>query len=263
MVNFLTELFEQGLGYSAIATARSALSTFITLDQVPLGQHPIVSRLIKGIFTSRPALPKTNVTWDPDIVLSYLKRLSPCKKLNLPVLTWKLATLTALLTGQRVQSLYLLDIRNITINKSKIKIRYGDLLKQTRPGFQLAELTIKAYAPDKRLCLVWLMTEYMNRVKPLRDNSNRLFLTTQPPYREASKQTIARWIKQVLVKAGLDLDIFSPHSTRSAATNKAKSGNIPLATILKTAGWSNHSTFAKYYEKPIVSEGVFADAVRD
>ena len=113
VVNFLTDCFEKGLGYSAISTARSALATFITIDQVPLGQHPIISRLIKGIFTSRPALPKTNVTWDPDIVLSYLKRLSPCYKLNLSVLTWKLAVLTALLTGQRVQSLHLLDIRTL------------------------------------------------------------------------------------------------------------------------------------------------------
>ena len=89
-----------------------------------------------------------------------------------------------------------------------------------------------------------------------------MFITTQPPFREASQQTIARWIKLTLVRAGLDTSIFSPHSTRSAATNKAKSGNIPLLTILKTAGWSRESTFAKYYEKPIRNEGVFADAVR-
>ena len=65
------------------------------------------------------------------------------------------------------------------------------------------------------------------------------------------------------MKAGLDLSIFTPHSTRSASTAKAKSGNIPLATILKTAGWSRESTFANYYDKPITNEGVFADAVRN
>ena len=55
------------------------------------------------------------IIWDTDIVLAYLKRLSPCTKLNLPVLTWKVATLTALLTGQSAQSLHMMDIRNMTI----------------------------------------------------------------------------------------------------------------------------------------------------
>ena len=250
------------MGYSAISTARSALATFITVDNIPLGQHPIVSRLIKGIFTSRPAIPKCNIVWDTEIVLKYLKRLSPCHKLNISVLTWKLAVLTALLTGQRTQSLHLIDIRNITVTKSKLKIRYGDLLKQTRPGYQLNELTVKAYAPDKRLCLVLLIQEYLNRVKPVRGEVTKLFLTTQPPIKAASQQTIARWIKNTLIKAGLDITLFTPHSTRCASATKAKSANIPLPTIIKTAGWSSSSTFAKYYDKPIANEGVFADAVR-
>ena len=83
-----------------------------------------------------------------------------------------------------------------------------------------------------------------------------------PPHNEASQQTISRWIKQVLNKAGLDLTIFTPHSTRSASTTKAKAANIPLSTILKTAGWSRESTFAKYYNKQISDEEVFADAIR-
>ena len=263
MVNFLTHLFQNGLGYSAISTARSALGTFINIENIPLGQHPIISRLLKGIYTSRPAIPKTVVVWDCNIVLNYLKKLSPCRKLILPVLTWKLAVLTALLTGQRTQSLHLIDIRNISLSKSKLKIRYGDLLKQSRPGYQLPELTIKSYAPDIRLCLVWILHEYLNRVKPLRGNNYRLFLTTQPPFREASQQTISRWIKNMMVKAGLDMTIFTPHSTRSASTAKARSANIPLSSILKTAGWSRESTFANYYDKPISNEGVFADGVRN
>ena len=106
------------------------------------------------------------------------------------------------------------------------------------------------------------MKEYLKRVEPLRGEHTRLFMTTQPPFKAASQQTISRWIKQTLIKAGLDVSVFSPHSTRSAATTKARSANIPLLTILKTAGWSKESTFAKYYDKTITNEGVFADAIR-
>ena len=162
---------------------------------------------------------------------------------------------------QRVQSLHLMDIRNITLTHSKVKFRFADLLKQTQPGYQLGEITIKAFAPDKRLCLVFLLHEYLSRIKPLRGECTGLFMTTQPPFKEASQQTIVRWIKKSLVTAGLDMSIFTPHSTRSAAANKARVSHIPLMTILKTAGRSQTSTFAKYYKKTVMKEGAFAEAI--
>ena len=56
--------------------------------------------------------------------------------------------------------------------------------------------------------------------------------------------------------AGVDVNIFSPHSTRAASTSKAnRSGTVRLGTILKTAGWTNARTFAKFYDKPIEEEG--------
>jgi hypothetical protein len=60
--------------------------------------------------------------------------------------------------------------------------------------------------------------------------------------------------------AGVDLSIFSPHSTRAASSSKAAT-KLPLSTILKTAGWSKGSTFRKYYDKPIKNEGDFQTAV--
>ena len=42
-----------------------------------------------------------------------------------------------------------------------------------------------------------------------------------------------------MIRAGVDLSIFSPYSTRAAATSKVF-GKVQLGTILRTAGWSNH-----------------------
>lgn len=63
--------------------------------------------------------------------------------------------------------------------------------------------------------------------------------------------------------AGIDLNLFSAHSTRSASTSKAAASNIPLGLILKTAGWTNEQTFAKFYKKQIVDNTTnnFATAV--
>ena len=86
-------------------------------------------RFLKGVFQLHPALPRNEITWDPDIVLHYLRRQAPVKTLSLKSLTIKLATLMALLSGQRAQTLHLLDIRNITLSKNSVKCRLGDVLK--------------------------------------------------------------------------------------------------------------------------------------
>ena len=50
--------------------------------------------------------------------------------------------------------------------------------------------------------------------------------------------------------------IRKPHSTRAASN-----ASVSLDDILHTVGWSSESTFAKFYNKPIVKENTFADKV--
>ena len=71
VLDFLASLYTSGLGYSAMNTAQSALSTLIVMDNKPVGQNPWVIRLMKGVFNKRPSIPKTNVTWNPEILLNY------------------------------------------------------------------------------------------------------------------------------------------------------------------------------------------------
>ena len=55
----LHDQYENGLSYSAINTARSALSTIIFLsDGSSFGNHPFVTQFLKGVFESRPSLPR-------------------------------------------------------------------------------------------------------------------------------------------------------------------------------------------------------------
>ena len=53
-------------------------------------------------------------------------------------------------------------------------------------------------------------------------------------------------------KAGIDTSIFSPHSTRSAASSTAKKGQVPIDTILKTGRWRSMKSFGRFYDKEIV-----------
>lgn len=241
-----------GFSYSTMNTARSALSTVISIDGKPVGSHPLVIRLLKGAFNLRPALPKNVVTWDPELLINYLKKLSPVKSLSMKNLTLKAVSLLWILSGQRGQSMQCIDLRNLTVTKHVVKIRFGDILKSTRPGFQQKEVTIKAFAPDRRACLVTVLTEYINRTKLVRkEGCTQLFISFIAPFEPVSRDTIARWIKLVMLNAGVDLSIFTPHSVRGASTSSALRGKVPLQTILETAGWSKASTFMKYYNKPL------------
>ena len=260
VLHFLTEQYNLGIGYSAISTVRSALSTFICLEGFPAGSHPLVRRFLKGVFNLRPAMPKYETTWDTSVVLRYLKKLSPVRRLDFKMLTLKLVMLFALLSGQRSQTLHLLELRDMMLSKSCVKFKVAGLLKHSRPGKHLDLLVIQAFAPDRRLCPITVLLEYLRRTKDIRKHK-KLFLGIIKPHASVSSATIGRWIKLVLNYSGIDPRIFSAHSTRGAATSKAALANVPVNTIMKTAGWTRQDTFATYYNKPCVELGTFGTTI--
>ena len=83
-LDFLTLLYKQGVGYSAINTARSALSSVITpADKTTFGEHPLVTRFLKDTFELRPSLPRYSTIWDVAIVLTYLRSFPALNDLTL------------------------------------------------------------------------------------------------------------------------------------------------------------------------------------
>ena len=153
ILDFLATLFNSGIGYSGINTARSALSSFLMLNgQVSVGNNTLVKRFMRGIFLLKPSLPRYNFTWDVSIFLHYLQTLSN-DSLTLKQMTLKLCALLSLLTAQRLQSIHLIDKRNILFSKSVVKIRIGDLVKQSKPGKHLSEIVLNSYV-NKDLCIV-------------------------------------------------------------------------------------------------------------
>ena len=261
VLNFLSDLFTKGLSYSAINAARSALSSFIKIEGYPAGAHPTVIRLLRGVFNERPALPKTGVTWDVELLLNFLKTVSPAHSLSLLDLSIKAVTLLLILTGHRGQNIQFIDLRNLSVSNDEVRYRYGDLLKTTRPGHHQREVRIRAYTPDCRLCVCTILKEYLERTSAVRGDITALFITSQKPHKAVSRSTISRWFKRAMQAAGVDTSIFTAHSVRSASTSKAALSQVSIKTILATAGWSRATTFSRYYERPIVDAHTFSDAI--
>ncbi|GFN74311.1 tyrosine recombinase [Plakobranchus ocellatus] len=257
VVGFLANMFEEGYGYSSINTARAAISSLNDL-----GSCPLVCRFMRGVFNLRPSRPRYTFIWDVSIVLNYLRTLSPAAKLNLPMLSAKLVTLCALVTGHRCQSLHVLDITNMHISSSKAVFYIQTLLKTNSPKNPASVITLAAYREDRRICVFICLKQYLKRARLLR-TSNQLFISSQSPHNGVTKDTLARWIKLTLKKSGIDTSIFKAHSTRAAAASAAaRTSDVSL--VLRSAGWTKETTFAKFYNKPIdnnLSQSNFAHSV--
>ncbi len=99
------------------------------MDGFPVGQHPLVVRLLKGVQNLRPALPRYQHSWNVDIVLNYLRTLPGNKELSLKLLTQKLAVLLALTAPKRSSELQLLDLRFMRILPEGVEFKLPGLTK--------------------------------------------------------------------------------------------------------------------------------------
>ncbi|XP_028392200.1 uncharacterized protein LOC114531256 [Dendronephthya gigantea] len=251
-VEFLGSLYASGLSYSAINTARSALSTILPMENgVTFGDHPLVSRTMKGIFELRPALPRYSEIWDVNVVLNYLKNQGIPAALSLKQLTLKLTMLLCLLTGQRCQTVHSMDIKYMQKMTDRYRITIQQKLKQTKSGKHIDPIELMAFDEDPGLCVVQHLDEYIERTAKLRDKHTQLLISYVKPHRSISKDTVARWVREVLKSSGINTDVYGAHSSRAASTSFCHRKGLDMVTIMKSAGWSNSGTFARFYGKPL------------
>lgn len=264
LLEFLTNLLsEGGASYSSLNTHRSALALIYGKR---FSEDDLVSRFFKGVYRTKPCLPRYTSTWDPNIVLDHLSNLYPNEELPLEVITKKLVTLLALSTAQRVQTLSLIRVCNIKINSFNIEIIIDDLIKTSAPGRRPPRLFIPFF-PDKiEICPAKTLMSYLLLTKNYRDKPHceRLLLTFKKPFHNAASSTISRWIKNTLFNSGVDTTVFSAHSVRHASTSAANRQGLSIEIIKKTAGWTGDSlVFNRFYNRPLENENhnAFAEAV--
>ena len=75
-VNFIGELYDEGIGYSGLNTAQSALSAIITLsNNISFGYHPSVPRFMKESMKLDQAYRNTKKCLAVRTVLDFLPHL--------------------------------------------------------------------------------------------------------------------------------------------------------------------------------------------
>ena len=243
-LEFLNSLYKQGLSYSTINTARSALSAILNVGEHTFGSHPFVARFFKGLYEINKPEPKYKYIWDVNTVLKHLKTIEPLEQISLKELTLKLVMLLLLATGQRGQSIYLLSLEGMAMRANSCTFELMEHIKTSKPNKSPKPIEIRSFQPDKTLCPLTALKAYIQRTEPLRNTETKLFISFIQPHKGVSRDTISRWTKSAMKAAGIDTSRFMSHSTRAAVYSKSKDRAIPLDVIFSTAGWADLLTLS-------------------
>ena len=181
-----------------------------------MGNHPTVTRLLQGVFNSRPPQPRYTAFWDVGVVIQHIKGLGANTDLNLKELTMKTVMLLALTRPSRSADLSRLNLQMRSFKSNGVVFRPAHLAKQSRSSKPMADFFFPSFDDDPTICPMVTLRAYEERTEGFRanlpiDSRYRLFLSYTGQHTPVSS-TIARWLKSFMAEAGIDISIFKAHS---------------------------------------------------
>jgi hypothetical protein len=283
MLNFLGFLRkEKNLQSETLAGYRSTISSTIASlrgrPSTQLTESLLLRDWLKGLKneaannSSVPRVPQ----WDVYRVLKLLssKEFEPIDSISFKFLTYKTVFLVALAIARRVSGLHGLGGRKgdiATLPTGGLRV---DFLPEFRakndpsgrspavPSVEVKSLSgvVDPEDTDRFLCPVRALRCYLKRSLEFRSPiTRRLFVSLHPKHvGDISKQTIARWIKAVVILAYQRDSLVPPerikaHETRAIATSLADARGVPLETLMAAAYWRTQNTFLSYYLRDVSS----------
>ena len=91
------------------------------------------------------------------------------------------------------------------------------------------------------------MRYYILKTEPKR--RSRKLLVSYKTFKEITTSTVARWLKQILDRFGINSKYFTAHSFRGASSSAAYAQGVHLSEIMEIANWATAKTFYTYYHK--------------
>ena len=232
ILSFLASQFHKSHQYRSLNIYRSSIHPRI--DGFEIGKHPMVIRLMKGVFNKRSPLQKYTTTWSVGNVLIYLRSLGCSSDLSLKDLSYKLATLLALVTDGRSSDLVLLSVNHFTSTQEGTNFILNGLSKQSRPNHTRPPILVQKYNEDPLICPIECFNTYVSRTNQFRSVDGQgsfvpaqLFLGISQPHAPIKACSIACWIKCTLLEGG-----------------------ATLTEALQQADWSTARTFHGFYFRP-------------
>ena len=179
-------------------------------------------------------------------VLDLLKTWFPLEDKNLKLLTLKTISLITISSSDRGQYLHLARVDKTRISEDCIEFIIGKKTKTTRKVIK--PIFIKCVATNTpELNVLLCIKSYLERTKIHRnsDESKQLFLSYKS-FKPVSKQTLARWLTEVLKMSGINTEQFKAHSYRGAGLSEAFAKDASMKQIVEAGNWSLASTFKRF-----------------
>ena len=284
VLDFLCYLFDDlKLCAGTIEGYRSMLSSVLPLAAgVNIAGNKFIADLLSSFRGQRPSVPKALPDWDITLVLHALTLApyEPLEEASLKDLTLKTCFLLLLASGRRRSDVHAIDVSRTVTRSDGTLLLYPsrDFVPKTRAAREgeshFSPITLISLSrdldlddPDRYLCPVRSLRYYTDRVKHLRGNRNRLFISCQLNRKtDISVNSITVWVKKVVAQiyANASPDLcrlfkVTPHQLRHVSVSIASSKNCPLEDILSAGMWTNANTFLAHYlhnvETILTSEG--------
>ena len=112
----------------------------MTVGGWPFEEHPLVSRLLKGVGNLKPSLLRYEEIWDPKRLLEHLQSWGQTGQLSMDKLNRLMACLFLLATGQRLQALGLMNCGDFKWGEGSCTICYTTKIKSNDPGRNLTNV---------------------------------------------------------------------------------------------------------------------------
>ena len=193
--------------------------------------------MLKGIFKICPSLPKYAVTYD---LISFLS-------------TWIYYLQTTYYLWIFLLKNYVLcsslEVDRSALAHGTYTFYINTIEKTTRPGRHQPHLVYQSFEPNEKLCIInYLYRLHTDLLKEnLEGTPQQRILSYAYPHKSLNLQTIARYVKLFLGMCGNGITIFTAHSTQGASALTANNMGLSIKDSKKVMGWSEDSTFCKYY----------------
>ena len=228
-------------------------------DPFSESEESYVKMYIAACFNKKPPIPHATVhTWNINIMLDFLQKYGSNSKLSANQLAGKLALLLMFSQMCRIGEIQQLDLNHMqdvvgeesdcvefilpkltkTFNTNTYKVLHDNQF-----------MHISKLQGNDRLCPLVTLRAYLRQTELIwGDVTNVFMLVTVCPPHAASAQTLSRWAKTWLTRAGL-LGATA-QSCCSATTSSALLMGLNIDQIVAKVSWSTSSTFVHHYLKP-------------
>ena len=105
-----------------------------------------------------------------------------------------------------------------------------------------------SHEDDPKLCPVKSLCDYIRLTDPWRieGEPTALFLSFISPHKPITKSRLAGWLKEALLLAEVDTQVFQAQSFRGAASSKALLKGLSVKEVVQHGNWKRESTWQRF-----------------